>query len=76
MLEDHMNSFNHGCHRWEQIKYSILEIQNWLSFATEYVVLLFKNMANQIKRFCSLFNIKYYYISELILKIFALIISK
>jgi hypothetical protein len=55
-----MTSLNQGCHRWQQVKYSIFDIQKCYSFATYYVVFLLKNMANQSKVFRSHLNITYY----------------
>ncbi len=60
MESDHMTCLNHGCHRLTQIQYLFLKILKLSSFATKYIVSLFKNMANESKAFCLLFKIAYY----------------
>jgi hypothetical protein len=40
-----MISVIHGCHRWELVQYSILDMQHCLSFASKYVVFLPNNMS-------------------------------
>jgi hypothetical protein len=49
------------------------EKDNFINFATKYIVFLLKNMVNESKAFPSLLKITYY---KIIQNIFALIISK